>query len=90
MVRSTSVMAAALPATFGMAAEADAAPRRPRSSTAARSANERGWAFSAMKGGLRRSGRWTGTFSIRIRVFRGGRFVTNCRLRNLGWRASPV
>jgi hypothetical protein len=51
---------------------------------------ERGRAFSIMKGGLRRSGRWTGTFSIRIRVYRHGNFVTTCRLKRVGWRASPA
>jgi hypothetical protein len=145
MVRSTSVMATALVATFGMAAEADAAKWRGKTrqgrgvsihtgsdgrvsfgkiryiagcgdGLAARSGvifippfkrstttsfldsgpfrmklgKERGRAFSTMKGGLRRSGRWTGTFSIRIRVYRAGKFVTTCRLKNLGWRASPV
>jgi hypothetical protein len=41
-------------------------------------------------GGLRRSGRWTGTFRIRHRVFRNGRLVARCGLRRVGWKASPV
>ena len=36
-------------------------------------------------GGLRRSGRWTGTFRIRARIFRNGRLVTTCRLKRVGW-----
>lgn len=41
-------------------------------------------------GGLRRSGRWTGTFRFRARIFRDGRLVTTCRLKHVGWKASPV
>jgi hypothetical protein len=41
-------------------------------------------------GGLRRSGRWTGTFRFRARIFRNGRHVATCRLKHVGWKASPV
>jgi hypothetical protein len=41
-------------------------------------------------GGLRRSGRWTGTFHFRARIFRNGQLVTTCRLKRVGWKASPV
>jgi len=47
-------------------------------------------ANASTEGGLRRSGRWTGTFSVRMRLTRNGRLVTTCRLRNVGWKASPV
>ena len=43
-----------------------------------------------MIGGLRRSGRWTGDFKVRLRVFRNGRLETTCRIRRLGWKASPA
>ena len=43
----------------------------------------------SVDGGLRRSGRWTGNFRIRVRVTRNGRFVANCRSGRIGWRASP-
>ena len=43
-----------------------------------------------MSGGLRRSGRWTGNFKVRLRVFRHGRLETTCRIRRLGWKASPA
>jgi hypothetical protein len=51
---------------------------------------ERIRARTFVNGGLRRSGRWTGNFGIRLRVFRDGRLVTTCRLRRVGWKASPV
>ena len=50
---------------------------------------ERARANVSVDGGLRRSGRWTGNFRIRVRVTRNGRFVANCRTRRIGWRASP-
>jgi hypothetical protein len=55
-----------------------------------RAGKERIRAFSTVRGGLRSSGRWTGTFAIRMRVFRGGKLVTTCRLKRVGWRASPA
>jgi hypothetical protein len=51
---------------------------------------ERARARVSVDGGLRTSGRWTGNFRIRVRVTRDGRFVTNCRSRRVGWKASPV
>jgi hypothetical protein len=50
---------------------------------------ERARATTSVDGGLRRSGRWTGNFRIRVRITRGGRFVTACRTGRIGWRASP-
>ena len=50
---------------------------------------ERARATTTVEGGLRSSGRWTGNFRIRVRITRGGRFVTNCRTGRIGWRASP-
>ena len=47
-------------------------------------------ARTTMSGGLRRSGRWTGNFSIRLRIYVRGQFATTCRLKRLGWKASPV
>ena len=47
-------------------------------------------ARASITGGLRRSGRWTGDFSIRLRIYVRGRFATTCRLKHLGWKASPV
>ena len=63
---------------------ADAGPFRFRAGS------ERIRAWTRISGGLRRSGRWTGNFSIRLRVYRDGRFVTSCRLKRVGWKASPV
>jgi hypothetical protein len=51
---------------------------------------ERARARARVDGGLRRSGRWTGNFRIRVRITRNGRFVTTCRSGRIGWRASPV
>jgi hypothetical protein len=51
---------------------------------------ERARAFMSIEGGLRRSGRWTGSFRIRVRVTKGGRFVATCRTGRIGWKASPV
>jgi hypothetical protein len=51
---------------------------------------ERARARAHVDGGLRRSGRWTGNFRIRVRISRNGRFVTTCRSGRIGWRASPV
>ena len=47
-------------------------------------------ARGTITGGLRRSGRWTGDFKVRLRVFHRGQLETTCRLRRLGWKASPV
>jgi hypothetical protein len=51
---------------------------------------ERARATASVDGGLRRSGRWTGNFRIRVRITRNGRFVTNCRSGRIGWKASRV
>ena len=51
---------------------------------------ERARATTSLDGGLRRSGRWTGNFRLRVRVTKNGRFVANCRVRRVGWNASPV
>jgi hypothetical protein len=51
---------------------------------------ERARARTRVDGGLRRSGRWTGNFRIRVWISRNGRFVTTCRSGRVGWRASPV
>jgi hypothetical protein len=50
---------------------------------------ERGRATTTVDGGLRRSGRWTGNFRIRVRITRNGRFVTSCRTGRIGWKATP-
>jgi hypothetical protein len=50
---------------------------------------ERARARVSLDGGLRRSGRWTGNFRIRVRVTRNGRFVATCRTGRIGWKASP-
>ena len=51
---------------------------------------ERARATTSVDGGLRRSGRWTGNFGIRARITKRGRFVATCRIRHLGWKASPA
>jgi hypothetical protein len=43
-----------------------------------------------VRGKLGADGDWTGTFRVRTRVTRGGRFVDSCRLRGLRWSAEPV
>jgi hypothetical protein len=45
-------------------------------------------ATTSVQGGLRRSGRWTGSFRIRVRVTKHGRLVATCRLGRVGWKAS--
>lgn len=51
---------------------------------------ERARATTSVQGGLRRSGRWTGSFRIRARVTKRGRFVATCRTGRVGWKASPA
>lgn len=34
--------------------------------------------------------RWTGTFRVRTRVTKGGRFVDRCRLAGVRWTAEPA
>jgi hypothetical protein len=43
-----------------------------------------------ISGGLRRSGRWTGTFKVHLRVYVHGRLDTTCRIKRLGWKAGPA
>ena len=51
---------------------------------------EKGRGRTMVTGGLRRSGRWTGNFRIRVKVTRNGRHVATCRTGRIGWKASPV
>ena len=51
---------------------------------------ERARGRTAVEGGLRRSGRWTGNFRVRVRITRNGRYVATCRTGRIGWKASPV
>jgi hypothetical protein len=51
---------------------------------------ERARGRTSVTGGLRRSGRWTGNFRLRVRITRNGRFVATCRTGRIGWKASPV
>jgi hypothetical protein len=43
-----------------------------------------------VRGTLGTDGSWSGTFRVRTRVTRDGRFVDRCRLRRVRWSASPV
>jgi hypothetical protein len=45
---------------------------------------------TSVEGGLRRSGRWTGNFRLRVRITKNGRYVATCRTGRVGWKASPV
>jgi hypothetical protein len=36
------------------------------------------------------SGRWSGTFKVRVRVTKEGELVDTCRLRRLRWSAAPA
>jgi hypothetical protein len=51
---------------------------------------ERARGRTSVEGGLRRSGRWTGNFRLRVRITRNGRYVATCRTGRIGWKASPV
>jgi hypothetical protein len=51
---------------------------------------ERARGRTSVEGGLRRSGRWTGNFRLRVRITRSGRYVATCRTGRIGWKASPV
>jgi hypothetical protein len=50
---------------------------------------ERARGRTAIAGGLRSSGRWTGTFRLRVKIRKGGRVIATCRTGQIGWRASP-
>lgn len=39
--------------------------------------------------GTRDDDRWTGTFRVRTRVTKAGRFVDRCRLKGVRWTAEP-
>lgn len=43
-----------------------------------------------VRGTLGTDGSWSGTFRVRTRVTRDGRFVDSCRLRRVRWTADPV
>lgn len=51
---------------------------------------ERAKGRTSVSGGLRRSGRWTGNFRLRVRITKRGRYVATCRTGRIGWKASPV
>jgi hypothetical protein len=51
---------------------------------------ERARGRTSVEGGLRRSGRWTGSFRLRVRITKNGRYVATCRTGRIGWKASPV
>jgi opacity protein-like surface antigen len=51
---------------------------------------ERARGRTSVAGGLRQSGRWTGSFRVRVRITKNGRYVATCRTGRIGWRASPV
>ena len=67
--------------------------------TAVRDAGRIGWSIrggerargrTSVEGGLRRSGRWTGSFRVRVRITKNGRYVATSRTGRIGWKASPV
>ena len=43
-----------------------------------------------VRGTLAADGSWAGSFRVRTRVTRRGRFVDSCRLRRVRWTAEPV
>jgi hypothetical protein len=43
-----------------------------------------------VRGALGADGNWSGTFRVRTRVTRRGRFVDSCRLKRVRWTAEPV
>jgi hypothetical protein len=51
---------------------------------------ERARGRTSVEGRLRRSGRWTGNFRLRVRITKNGRYVATCRTGRIGWRARPV
>jgi hypothetical protein len=51
---------------------------------------ERARGRTSVSGGLRSSGRWTGNFRLRVKIFRNGRLIATCRTGRVGWKASPV
>jgi hypothetical protein len=55
-----------------------------------RGSGERARGRTSVSGGLRRSGRWTGNFRLRVKIFNDGRYVATCWTGRIGWKASPV
>jgi hypothetical protein len=53
-------------------------------------AGERAKGRTSISGGLRSSGRWTGNFSLRVKIRKNGRVIATCRTGRIGWKASPV
>jgi hypothetical protein len=51
---------------------------------------ERARGRTSVTGGLRSSGRWTGNFRLRVKIFENGRLIATCRTGQVGWKASPV
>jgi hypothetical protein len=51
---------------------------------------ERARGRTSVTGGLRSSGRWTGNFRLRVKIFKNGRLIATCRTGRVGWKASPV
>ena len=51
---------------------------------------ERARGRTSVTGGLRSSGRWTGNFRLRVKIFKDGRQIATCRTGRVGWKASPV
>lgn len=51
---------------------------------------ERARGRTGVTGGLRSSGRWTGNFRLRVKIFNDGRLIATCRTGRVGWKASPV
>jgi hypothetical protein len=50
---------------------------------------ERARGRTAIAGGLRSSGRWTGRFRLRAKIRKGGRVIATCRTGRVRWRARP-
>jgi hypothetical protein len=75
--------------------------RRPFDISEAAEFEDRGTSRVSIKGGYRARHRvfvhatldddvWTGSFSVRTRVTKGGRFVDSCRLKGMTWNAERV
>jgi hypothetical protein len=55
-----------------------------------KASGERARGRTSVSGGLRSSGRWTGNFRLRVKIFKDGRRIATCRTGRVGWKASPV
>jgi len=51
---------------------------------------ERARGTTSVNGELRSSGRWTGSFRLRVKIRKNGRVLATCRTGRIGWKASPV